>query len=195
MARLWLVRHAVAAAADDLRLPGIDHPLLPEGQVQARALAARLREFAPAGVYASDALRARQTGEAIAVACGVPLTIEPALREVDFGAWGGRTYAEVVAVEPDAARYFSDPYAMTPPGGEPAHDAAWRVHEVMQSVGLAEGGVVVGHAGSLRLALALALGIPFAASWRLRLDCGHVSVLDWTAEGPIVECLNDGCHL
>jgi hypothetical protein len=37
--------------------------------------------------------------------------------------------------------------------------------------------------------------MPLAAFWRLRLDCAHLSVLDWTAEGPIVECLNDGCHL
>jgi ribonuclease H / adenosylcobalamin/alpha-ribazole phosphatase len=195
MAKLWLIRHAVAAAPGDLRLPGIDHPLRPEGRAQARAAAARLRALAPPVVYASNALRARQTAEVIAAACGVPLVVDPALREVDFGAWGGRSYAEIVAADPAAASYFADPSAMTPPGGETAESAARRVHDLLEAVGTGDGGVIVGHAGSLRLALALALGMPLAAFWRLRLDCAHLSVLDWTAEGPIVECLNDGCHL
>lgn len=195
MARLYVVRHALAADPGDLRLPGVDHPLRREGWAQARALAARLCGLAPVAVYASDARRARQTAEAIAAACGVPLEIEPALREVDFGAWGGRTYAEIVAADPEAARYFRDPCAMVPPGGEPVEEAARRVLGVLQSAGLAEGGVIVGHAGSLRLALAGALGIPLAAAWRLRFDCAHLSVLEWISDGPIVACLNDGCHL
>jgi probable phosphoglycerate mutase len=195
MARLWLIRHAVATAPGDLRLPGIDHPLRPEGRAQARAAAARLRGFGPPAVFASDALRARQTAEIIATACSVPATIDPTLREVDFGAWGGRTYAEIVAADPAAATYFDDPSATTPPGGESVACAARRVHQLLEELGAGEGGVIVGHAGSLRLALALALGLPLAASWRLRLDCAHLTTLDWTEAGPIVIGLNDGRHV
>jgi broad specificity phosphatase PhoE len=195
MAKLWLIRHAVAAAPGDLRLPGIDHPLRPEGRAQARAAAARLRAFAPPVIYASDALRARQTAEVIAAACGAPVVVDPALGEIDFGAWGGRSYAEIVAADPAAAAYFADPSAMTPPGGETAEATARRVRDKLEATGTGAGGVIVGHAGSLRLALALTLGLPLASSWRLRLDCAHLTTLDWTAEGPIVESLNDGCHL
>lgn len=63
------------------------------------------------------------------------------------------------------------------------------------SVSGLESVVVVGHAGSLRLALAHALGMPLAAYWRLRLDCASLSMLTWTSAGPIVESLNDVSHL
>lgn len=193
--RVFLVRHALAAAPDDLRLPGEDLSLRPEGERQAQALASRLGGEQPATVYSSDARRARQTAEAIARVRGAPLAIVPALGEVDFGAWRGRTYAEIVAADPGAARYFADPESLTPPEGEGAMAAARRVLAVLTTIGEGGGGVVVGHAGSLRLALALALGLPLAASWRLRLDCAHLSRLDWTEAGPIVRYLNDGCHL
>jgi broad specificity phosphatase PhoE len=55
--------------------------------------------------------------------------------------------------------------------------------------------VVVGHAGSLRLALAAALGLPLAAYWRLRLDCASLTIVDWTEDGPVLERLNDTAHL
>jgi probable phosphoglycerate mutase len=195
VARLYVVRHARATEQDDLRLPGPDHGLRPEGLEQARALAARLRRVVPAAIYASDALRSRQTAEVIAADCGVELIVDLRLREIDFGGWGGRTYEEIVAADPDAAAYFRDPTVAVPPGGEHVTAAAERVLSLLREIGSGSGGVVVGHAGSLRLALSLALGMPLADYWRLRLDCAHLSVLDWTDDGVIVERLNDGCHL
>ena len=197
MAKLYVVRHARAVAPDDLRLPGPDPALVPEGRHEARVLADRLRPVRPAAVYASDALRARQTGEAIAERCGVPLHELAALREVDLGTWGGQTFAEVVAEDPSAAAYFADPTSATPPGGEPVEVAATRVLDALRSLAGVDrsGVVVVGHAGSLRLALARALGMPLAAYWRLRLDCAGLSVLAWADGGFVVERLNDVAHL
>jgi probable phosphoglycerate mutase len=195
VATLYLVRHALATAPGDRRLPGADHGLRSEGWNQARALGERLRRAAPAAVYTSDALRSRQTAGVIAEACGVEVVVAPRLRELDFGEWGGRSYAEIVATEPGAAAYFDDPTTAVPPGGERVETAAQRVLAVLGTIGGERGGVVVGHAGSLRLALALALAVPLADYWRLRLDCAHLSVLDWSAKGVIVERLNDGCHL
>ena len=197
VAKLYVVRHARAVAPDDLRLPGLNPALRPEGWREARALAARLRSIYPMMVWTSDARRAQQTGEVIAEQCGIPLQVLPALREVDFGAWAGRTFAEVVADDPVAAAYFTDPTSTVPPGGESAASAANRVLTALQSlVGPERSGVVVvGHAGSLRLALAHALGMPLAAYWRFHLDYAGLSVLAWTSDGPVVEQLNDTAHL
>lgn len=197
MAKIYVVRHARAAGPHDLRLPGTDPALQPEGQWEARTLAVRLWSVRPAAVYASDALRARQTGAVIAEHCAIPLYALVALREVDFGAWGGRTFAEIVAADPSAADYFEDPTAATPPDGEPVGVAADRVLDALRSLADIDrsGVVVVGHAGSLRLALALALKMPLAAYWRLRLDCAGMSVLAWTDDGFVVERLNDVAHL
>ena len=197
MTRLFIVRHALAAVADDLRLPGPDLPLLPEGATQAGCLASRLRSLAPSAVYTSDARRARETGAIIAAACGVPHEVTAALREIDFGDWAGKTYAEIVTADPAAEGWFADPGASAPPGGEALAVAAERVLGVLAEFAHTrrDCAVIVGHAGSLRLALAAALGLPLAAYWRLRLDCASLSVLSWTEDGPVLERLNDTAHL
>lgn len=94
---------------------------------QARLLAERLRRERLSAVYASNARRAWQTGEIIAAARGVSWQRAPGLEEIDLGAWGGLTYAEVAAADPRAVRWFSDPTTGTPPGGETAMAAASRV--------------------------------------------------------------------
>jgi phosphohistidine phosphatase SixA len=65
--RLFLVRHAEAAPGDpdDLR------PLTPAGRDAARALGRQLAEHRPDAVVASPLLRARETAELVARACGL----------------------------------------------------------------------------------------------------------------------------
>jgi broad specificity phosphatase PhoE len=195
--RLFVIRHALAVDPNDHRLPGLDAALLPEGRSQAWLAANRLRDFAPSAVYSSDARRARETGEIIAGACQIPVEVNAALGEIDFGRWAGQTYADVVAEDPAARAWFTDPVTSAPPGGESLAAAAERVLRVMHA--LAHGGservAIVGHAGSLRLALAQALDMELSSYWRLRLDCASLSVLTWAADGLVVERLNDTAHL
>ena len=65
--RLFLVRHTEAAPGDpdDLR------PLTPAGRDAARALGERLAAEHPDAVVTSPLLRARETGDLIALACGL----------------------------------------------------------------------------------------------------------------------------
>jgi ribonuclease H / adenosylcobalamin/alpha-ribazole phosphatase len=197
MATLLLVRHGRAAGEGDLRLPGPDLPLLPEGVEQARAVAERLwKSHRPSAVFTSAAMRARQTGAIIAARCGVEVQTNATLREIDLGDWAGLTYAEAIAADPRAAAWFVDPAATSSPGGESLPDVAARMLDAFAEIAnVGELSVVVGHAGSLRLALALALGMPLGDYWRLRLDCGSLSILDWTEAGPIVNAWNDRSHL
>ena len=195
--RLFLIRHALAADVDDLRLPGLDGALLPAGKAQARAVARRVRALAPSAVYSSDTRRARETGEIIAAACQIPLQVNAALGEIDFGTWAGRTYADVVSADPAARTWFIDPSRGAPPGGESLAVAADRVLQLLRMLAHGDGErvAIVGHAGSLRLALAQALGMSLASYWRLRLDCASLSVVTWAADGLSLERLNDTAHL
>jgi probable phosphoglycerate mutase len=195
--RLFVIRHALAVDPDDHRLPGLDGALLPEGRAQAWLAAHRMRDLAPSVVYSSDARRARETGEIIAAACQIPLDVNAALREIDLGIWAGRTYADVVAADPAARAWFIDPSTGAPPGGESIAVAAERVLRVMRAVAHGDGErvAIVGHAGSLRLAIAQALHMKLSSYWRLRLDCASLSVLTWAADGLLLERLNDTTHL
>jgi broad specificity phosphatase PhoE len=195
--KLFVIRHALAVDPNDHRLPGLDGALLPEGRSQARLVAHRMRDFAPSVVYSSDARRARETGEIIAAACQIPLEVNAALGEIDFGIWAGRTYAEVVAADPAAPAWFTDPSSGAPPGGESLAAAAERVLRIMRALAHGDGErvAIVGHAGSLRLALTQALEMSLSSYWRLRLDSASISVLTWAADGLVVERLNDTAHL
>jgi broad specificity phosphatase PhoE len=195
--RLFIIRHGVAADPHDLRLPGPDVGLLPAGKAQAREVAHRVWSLAPSVVYSSDARRARETGEIIAAVCQVPLELNAALREIDLGVWAGQTYADVVDADPAARAWFLDPSTGVPPGGESIAVAADRVLAVLHALAHGDGErvVIVGHVGSLRLALAQALGIPLSSYWRLALDCASLSIMTWTADGPLFERLNDTAHL
>jgi len=70
-------------------------PLNARGREQAKALA---EELAPEGVdaiYASDLSRARDTAEIVGARLGVPVVVDPDLREIDVGSREGLTGDEV----------------------------------------------------------------------------------------------------
>ena len=65
--RLYLVRHAKAAPGDPDQL----RPLTAQGREEARLLAERLAADHPDAVVTSPLLRARETAEVLARACGL----------------------------------------------------------------------------------------------------------------------------
>jgi hypothetical protein len=109
--RLTLVRHAPSDATRRSAFP-LDEHLDARGLDEARALAARLGRFDAA--WTSPAARARETAQAL----GLNATAAAELDECDFGAWRGRTLAELDDDDPVAvAAWIEDP-AAAPHGGE-----------------------------------------------------------------------------
>lgn len=115
----------------------------------------RLSAALPAGapVVSSDLLRARATAEAIAGE-RPRLTPSPGLRELNFGAWEGRSFQDVWQDDPDLARsYWERPGDVAPPGGESWNALAARVHaavdEIAAEVAGAEDIVAVAHLGPI----------------------------------------------
>jgi broad specificity phosphatase PhoE len=96
MATLLLIRHGETDWNAEHRWQGhADVPLNARGREQAKALA---EELAPAGVdaiYASDLSRARDTAEIVGERLGVPVVLDPDLREIDVGSREGLTGEEV----------------------------------------------------------------------------------------------------
>jgi broad specificity phosphatase PhoE len=73
-----------------------DPPLNAEGRRQATELARRLVAEQPVtAVYSSDLRRARETAELVASGLGLPVQLDPGLREMDVGSWTGLTIAEI----------------------------------------------------------------------------------------------------
>ncbi len=118
--RVLAVRHGETAWNVDTRLQGqIDISLNATGQQQARRLAEALAGEAIDAIVASDLVRARDTAQAVADVVGLPLALDPGLRERHFGIFQGHTYAEVEHRWPEqSARWRRRDPAFGAEGGE-----------------------------------------------------------------------------
>jgi broad specificity phosphatase PhoE len=150
---------------------------------EARALRPRLDRADVA--WTGPAARARQTAEAL----GLDATLAPELDECDFGAWRGRTLAELDAEDPVAvAAWIEDP-AAAPHGGESLLALLDRVRGWLDAhAGDGSRVVAVTHAGVIRAGLVSVLDAPVQAFWRFDVAPLSRTVLHahdgrWTVRG------------
>jgi probable phosphoglycerate mutase len=100
MTELILVRHGETDWNAVGRLQGhTDRPLSDYGRKQARRLAEELEGERFEAIYASDLARARETAEIIGAQLGLPIILDPDLREKDWGNWEGLTSTERLEIE------------------------------------------------------------------------------------------------
>jgi alpha-ribazole phosphatase len=179
---LILIRHAPALTGG--RLCGrTDVPADLSDGARLAALSAALPK--PARLAVSPALRCRQTAAALwsGESCA-----DPRLWEQDFGDWDGAAYADV----PDLGRMdLAELARVRPPGGESFADLCDRIAPALSEHAAAGPTVIVAHAGTVRAALALALGsvagalafdvAPLSVTRIARLSGGwQVRLVNWT---------------
>lgn len=163
--RVILIRHGETAWNLAGRFQGQSDPGLNwKGQSQAMGLAALLTGEEFSEIFTSDLSRAVDTGRHISALHGVPLKKEPLLREIDFGAWEGLTYAQIQAAYPGLLEeWLQDPFARRVPGGESAGELNRRVmkawNRITQEANPELTVVIVSHAGPLRMLLCHLTGI------------------------------------
>jgi alpha-ribazole phosphatase len=121
--RVWLVRHGTTTAPPGAAIGATDLPLSDEGLAQAGRVAADLARRPLARVLSSDLKRALSTADVIAARHNLVVEPTPALREIDFGAWEGRSLADLWSEEPGVAKAWEEDIRSTPPtfGEDLAH--------------------------------------------------------------------------
>jgi probable phosphoglycerate mutase len=191
---IFLVRHAEHDALPRMlcgRMPGVR--LGDRGREQATRLAKRLAPEGIAAVYSSPLERALETAGPIAEAAGLAVRPEPALNELDYGAWAGRTWDEL-GREPAWAAWNADRAQGRPPAGETLGELKARVAgwlEVVRDRHVGERLACVSHAEPIRAALVWVLGAPFAAFDRLEIGPGSISVVVADHWGFRVHAINE----
>lgn len=149
MTTLLLVRHGETDWNADGRLQGqTDRPLSEFGRRQARQLAEELAGEELDAIYASDLARARETAQIVAEGLGLPVALDPDLREKDWGNWEGLT-----GVERDRVEFVGE---STAAHQERTLRALRRIAEQHPDGGRI---LVVTHGGSMRRAQTAAMGM------------------------------------
>ncbi len=200
--RFLLVRHGQTPLTAGKRFSGLgeDPSLTDLGEEQARRVAGRLAALGGIdAVVCSPYRRTVQTASAIAVAVGLNPREVPELRECDFGAWEGLTFAEVQAGWPDELRDWLAATAVAPPGGESFDEVGRRVDSARARLMARYAGrtvVVVSHVTPIKHLVRSALGAPASALHRLRMMPASLSAVSWWADGGAELALfNDTSHL
>ncbi|MGE5320798.1 MAG: histidine phosphatase family protein [Hyphomicrobiaceae bacterium] len=185
---LDLLRHGEPVGGRKYR-GQIDDPLSEKGWAQMHAA---LGDAAPwTRIVSSPLLRCRAFAETLAGRHGLPLTLDERLMEVGFGAWEGKSAAEIEQDAPGSlARFKGDPVHARPEGAEPLADFHMRVAAALDAI-LAQHPdqhvLLVGHAGVIRMAFSWALQVPLEHAYRievasagltrLRFDGGRASLI------------------
>jgi alpha-ribazole phosphatase len=154
---LAFVRHGMTKANAERRYVGFsDVPLLPQEQKRLRETGSAYPR--PEAVVTSDLLRCRQTAEALFGALHVPVYAMREWREINFGDWEGKTFAELKDVK-EYQHWLKAPFSSAPPNGERYGDFQERIERALtKTVGLAQRLhvsrlAVVTHGGPIRCML------------------------------------------
>ena len=162
--RLMLICQSATRSMREGGFPRADEALDAGGLRKAAEARVRLPERAR--ILCSPALSARQTAEAL----GLQAQVDANLGDQDFGSWSGRSLEAVGAAAPEAlAQWIADP-ARGAPDGEPFTALSERAAAFLADC-QATPDVVAGvtHPMTLRALLAVALGMPPAATFRIDL--------------------------
>jgi len=200
--RILAIRHGETAWNVDTRLQGhLDIPLNDVGLRQAQHLARSLvQRDAIDAIYASDLSRAHTTANAIAQAMGKTVTTHAGLRERHFGAFQGRTFAEIEVELPDHAWHWRKrtPDWTPPDGGESLLVLRDRIVTTVNELAVRHPGqqiVLVAHGGVLDILYRAATRIDLQAPRTWALTNTAVNSLLWTPAGLSLVGWGDTSHL
>jgi len=177
MTELVLLRHGESLWNAEDRYQGQQGTgLSPLGHQQAKQAAEYLLATGPFDqIVASDLQRVSETLQPYLDCQDEPeVRIDRRWREIDVGSWGGRTFTEVYAEEPEVVEAFARGEDIARGGGETFAQLRERVWEAIRDVAgagpgrwggegiqhLARRVLVVTHGGPIRVATASALRLP-----------------------------------
>jgi probable phosphoglycerate mutase len=138
--------------------------LSPLGHQQAKQAAEYLRASGPFDqIVASDLQRVTETLQPYVDGGGcAAVRVDRRWREIDVGTWGGRTFADVQAKEPEVVEAFARGEDVARGGGETFAQLRERIWDAVRD--LAGSGadrvLVVTHGGPIRVAAASSLRLP-----------------------------------
>lgn len=171
--RVLLWRHGRTAWNVEHRFQGqADPPLDEVGRIQSAAAAALLAAFSPVAIVSSDLCRAVDTARSLARLLGLPVSLDPRLRERSLGRWEGLTRDEVGRLHPAEYAHWLAGREDCQAGSEPRAELGERAVAALSGT-VGETMVLVTHSATAIALTGRLLGLPVSA---------------WRAVGPLANC-------
>jgi probable phosphoglycerate mutase len=182
---IWLIRHGETAWSLSGQHTGrTDLPLTPAGETHAGEIGRELAGRPFALVLTSPLQRARETCRLAGY--GGVAQVEPDLSEWDYGAYEGRTSAQIQESVP-GWNIWTSPV----PQGETIQQVAARASRVIERAAKAGGDVALfAHGHVLRILTACWLGLPSDGGRLFALGTASVSVLGYERETRVISQWN-----
>lgn len=185
MTQWFWIRHAPVTTAGGRIYGQQDMPADTSDGATFAGLAARLPEGAV--LVTSHLMRTQQTAAAIETA-GLTLpeaVVEPAMAEQDFGDWQGKFHNEVWDELGARHPFWLSPATHEPPNGESFDNVCRRVAEAVTDLTarFRERDIIcVAHGGTIRAALAMALGVSGELALAFNIDNCSITELAHVAD-------------
>jgi probable phosphoglycerate mutase len=194
----FLIRHASCNGLGQKlwgRTPGVC--LNETGRSQAQRLAEQFNGIKLQAIYSSPLERAIDTAETLARSMNLDLKLNPALNEIDYGDWTGKTF-DILCTDERWRRYNARRSTTVIPGGESFLDVQNRVVKELDVLSHQHGNAhvaLVSHADIIRAAVAHFTATPIDMIERIKISPCSVSVLALDEESATLLTINNRCEL
>lgn len=201
MIKLYLARHGETDGnAQQWYQGSTDVPLNGRGRVQAGYLSEFLKNVHFDGFYSSDLVRARETAEIVAAPHRVPVTTYKELQEINFGAWEGHTYNEIVANWPgEIEAFYASEGKMRARGGESFAEveerATKKVREILADHKDGDTVFIASHGATIRCLLFGLLGLQLTRVWCFQQFNTAFNIIEYYGEKNVMTVMNSTRHL
>lgn len=189
-----LIRHGEPVGGSRFRGNGVDDPLSETGWQQMQHTAAALNGWDL--IISSPMQRCQAFATQLATERQLPLTIEPAFREVGFGSWEGQDREALKRERAEEyAAFYDDPVNNRPAGAEPLADFGRRVGDAFERVLARHGGqhvLIVAHAGVIRATLGYVLQTPPTHWYQTQVE--YAALTRFVDEGDGIRLIQHNWH-
>ncbi len=181
MSRLFVARHGATPWSQVGRLQGrAEVGLSRKGWQQAEIIAEIAPTLRPTRLHASPRARTWQTAQVVGRRTGLPVLPTPALAEIDYGIWTGRTARDAARLTPALTQaWWTTPWMTRLPGNDSLHHLAGRLIPFLRRIAQHPPDtctLCITHGHVIRTLLAITGQQPPDAFWDL--DVPHGVVLE-----------------
>jgi len=199
--RILLIRHGrVAWNAKSAYAGWTDLPLDEQGEIEAAMVAKRLKDVPLAAIYSSDLIRAKRTAEIIAETHGLVVSVEPDIKEINYGEWEGLSVDDIKRIYGDGIlkAWKADPENVSIPGGETFRELRDRAAPALARIAALHKGqtiAVVAHRSVNRVLICHWLGIGVGRYKQIEQKNCAINSVVFIGNRVVVETVNDVCHI